>query len=232
MEKKRSVGKAVILLLALPLVCFGQDVITQASESKNNILPFKTAKITYKVKSNSNVGTKDGTEILYIDGDKIALEQFTTNRVDNIFFKESKRIIDDGNFVFDIDIIINKVVKIPLSGEHVYLIADYLEHEISNPDFYNVRNEKFLYKDCRVYEIAKGKGPQDVRFKVYKLHFYNGVLLRKEMDIDIEIEAIKKHYEIKEAVDVQFDIAIPKDKFELPKNAEVTDLSDLTEQLQ
>ena len=97
-----------------------------------------------------------------------------------------------------------------------------------------MREEKTLGKDCRVYEIAKGKGPEDVKFKTYKIHFYNGILLRKEIDgdVDTDIEAFKKLYQFKEAVDIQFDLPIPKEKFELPADVKVTDMSGLIKELQ
>lgn len=190
MEKKSLVILLLILGLYFPTLIFAETIVLKSgktvedkidevenissqskeppSNTKNLKSPqeysFKTAIITYKLS-----GFQNGEEIVYIDGNKVAKDTNVTGTFAGRTVAAKRGFIFDGENAFNVEPKYQQAVKIDLSqlkgeAKNAGIFPD--EESLKN---YYAGNEKFLDKDCRVYDTGIGKA-----------YFYQGILLKQE----------------------------------------------------
>lgn len=172
--------------------------------------PFKTAMVTYRLS-----GDTEGSETLWIDGDKIAVEQFIT-RQEGQAIQRSTLLLDDGRDLVQVDLDAKQATRTRLGGGEG--IIGYFEGEMSDPGAYTMREGMHLGLPCRVYEISPGKNPAYANYRTHTLYFHKNLLLKRETDFSFASNDVALDiHELKEAIDVQFDVPIPPAKLALPE---------------
>ena len=168
-------------------------------------LPFSTAVITYEYK-----GYETGKETVYIDADKskIVTESSIIINIDGFADEDNNLVIYDGNAMYMVDLDKSEAIKMEIEGDII--------SEIFNERLYfgrPIKLETILGKECKVYQNSMGN-----------FYFWHGILLKEEIT---NLYTGKRLSSVKEVIDIQLDVAISPNKFELPKNIQVKTWEDM-----
>ena len=171
-------------------------------------LPFKTAIITYDWQ-----GHLVGKQVVYIDipNNKIATEVSVKSGTGSELWtmEQDSRQIYDGLTMYGLNMKDKTFLKAKKEGDIISTIF--------GEDFYAgspVRNDTLLGKECLVYE-SKSIGTAA---------FWNGIMLKQ-----VNVNDLGKDYIItKVAVDIQQDVPLPVDKFEIPSEFVIEDSKEET----
>ncbi len=187
------------------LIPFPLDGIFKVTESetgavllKQSRYSFSTAIITYEYK-----GRQKAKEMVYIDAaeNKVAIEHAVNMGLADLIPGAAERTIYDGETAYMIRSGDNKVIKMEQMGNvisDIFMEQFYFGHPVTK--------QVFLGKECNVYAHPMGKA-----------YFWEGLLLKSETAIPGD----EGYNMVKEATDIQVDVDIPSEKFELPEGAKV-----------
>lgn len=201
-----------------------EETTTQKKGSKTNFdkrYAIKSGIIEYKLS-----GSQTGTKILYFDNWGLKQAEYTKSEISVAGFSKKTNLLNliDGDYSYTIDLDKNTGTKIknPILKELQVLedqqsFSEFGEQLLLKSGAVKTGEEKFLSRDCDVYEI-KAAGT--------KLWVWNWITLKSESKLGgVTINST--------ATSLTENSQIPTDKFSLPENVVITevDLENIEEQL-
>jgi len=136
--------------------------------------------------------------IVYIDGNKKAAESFNKKG------EKTRLEFFDGENSYQVSLIDNGAVK--LDNPRALLTVYYF---LDEPGKEKLSRKAFvLGKECNVYQMRSGT-----------YYFWRGIMLKREFNMSFSL--------ITEAINIEINVPIPKDKFIVPSNIKSASLSEL-----
>ena len=165
---------------------------------KESNLPFTSAVITYIYE-----GAKTGKETAYIDlkANKIAVETFVSVTFKGKIDNDHTLNIYDGEVAYGVHFGRKQAIKAVKKGD---ILAEIFGEE-RYLDYYT-KEASFLGKTCKVYQSPQGT-----------VYFWQGISLKEEITVPL----IGLKY-TKEAINIELNTPISREKFKLPAGVKVT----------
>jgi hypothetical protein len=201
---------------AFAIYCFAVGSAGGADERK--AYPFKTAVITYRISGS----LQEGTQTLYISdyGRKTRTERETSLTIMGQKRKESTIEIDDGDYLYRIDLLRKTGEKTPsynkLAREMVKLMSP--EQKKAMEDL-----GKELVKGLTGSEELKPEGTGKVMGRECTIYNVMGVKSWQWNNLPLKTENPALGNMVQEAVDISIDTPIPSDKFTPPQGIAITE---------
>lgn len=178
----------------------------------------------YSVKSGiikfEYAGARTGTEIMYFDKYGLREAKYTDVEINNKGEKQEDHKLEliKDNFTYKIDLAANTGIKIktPFTKDMIGqdMTKEHGESMMEEMGGKKVGTGEILGKECEIWEM-KSFGT--------KTWVHKGIILKTESDF------MGMKYSVV-ATDIQFDVDVPEEKFELPKGVKLSkgqDLEDL-----
>lgn len=206
----------IITLFSLGMILGSCHRSGQTTE--NETQDFSTMRIEFETKANFGGVETIAREIQWIDikNNRTATQTHSETKGMGITQKEEQLTIDDGEWVYTIDLV-NKTGTRMKVGEYKEMAQ--AMGQFIRPDFKNLEefvkqnggkmlpNETFLDKECTVFEVFG-----------MKQWLYKGQVLKAEMNGQVMRQAIK----------IDENVSIPNEVFEIPESIQIEE-ADLSE---
>lgn len=186
--------------------------------TQNETQDFSTMRIEFETKASFGGVETMAREIQWVDmkNNRTAIQTIGETKGMGISQKEEQLSIDDGQWVYTIDLINKKGTRMKTgeSKEMAQAMGQFIR-----PDFKNLEefvkqnggkmlpNETFLDKDCTVFEVFG-----------MKQWLYKGQVLKVEMNGQVMRQAVK----------IEENVSIPDEVFKIPEGIQI-DEADLSE---
>jgi len=185
---------------------------------QNETQDFSTMRIEFETKASFGGVETIAHEIQWVDmkNNRTATQTMSETKGMGISQKEEQLSIDDGQWVYTIDLV-NKTGTRMKTGEYKEMAQ--AMGQFIRPDFKNLEefvkqnggkmlpNETFLDKDCTVFEVFG-----------MKQWLYKGQVLKVEMNGQVMRQAVK----------IEENVSIPDEVFKIPEGIQI-DEADLSE---
>ncbi|MBI2174217.1 MAG: hypothetical protein HYU33_03355 [Candidatus Omnitrophica bacterium] len=205
----RKITAACAILLFCVIGLAQAEETTSSPDHKNTA--FQTAIVVYHLS-----GDTEGTRRLFIESDRVAVEQQLTKWPPAFPFNRNRFQLEDSSGIYDIDLDRRTGTKRSKQSSHRQAMKDYFEESVL--EFYGSKvrptgNKEVAGVQCDAYEGSSITGSG------LRIHcFHRGLLVQQEIQEQVGPHRIR---EVLEAVEVQFDVPIPETKFQLPDGIEI-----------
>ncbi len=191
-----------------------QPVDVPRAPARASARRWTTAIATYRLD-----GDEQGQETVYIDGERLAVESHVTMEDGRPTDKHSLKI-DDGQAMCGVALISTGAQAVCTKTGGWPALTDYLEDWYPKREVSQTSDAQWQDKPARQYALDSQRA--GVEWHQHAL-FHQGLLVRDELKTNF----MRDSRQTREALDAQFDVPVPPEKFVVPSDAQFHDwLSD------